>query len=87
MAITVIALNWVDLVCTLIALRRGCVELNPLLRSVVTMVWYKIAIVPLLALWLDSRGTQEARRGLRICVGVYGAVCLWHAVGLWMITG
>lgn len=86
MAITVIALNWLDLACTLWALRRGCAELNPLLRSVVTMVWYKIAIVPLLALWLDSRGTQEARRGLRICVGVYGAVCLWHAVGLWMIT-
>ena len=85
MAITVIALNWLDLACTLWALRRGCAELNPLLRSVVTMVWYKIAIVPLLALWLDSRGTQEARRGLRICVGVYGAVCLWHAVGIWMV--
>ena len=41
--------------------------------------------VPLLALWLDSRGTQEARRGLRICAGVYGAVCVWHAVGIWMM--
>lgn len=86
MAITVIVLNWVDLVCTLIALRRGCVELNPLMRSIITMMWYKGAVVPLSALWLDSRGTQEARRGLRICVGVYGAVCLWHAVGLWAIT-
>lgn len=86
MAITVIALNWLDLACTLWALRRGCAELNPLLRSVVTMVWYKIAIVPLLALWLDSRGTQEARRGLNVCAIVYGAVCLWHAVGLWVIT-
>ena len=84
---TVIGLNWLDLICTLWALRRGCVELKPLLRSVVTMVWYKIAIVPLLALWLDSRGTQEARRGLRICAGVYGAVCLWRAVGRGMITG
>ena len=86
MAITVIALNWVDLVCTLIALRRGCVELNPLMRSVVTMIWYKGAVVPLLALWLDARGTKEAWRGLRICAIVYGAVCLWHAVGLWAIT-
>lgn len=84
---TVIVLNWIDLVVTIAALRIGCAELNPLMRSVVTMIWYKGAIVPLLALWLDSRGTQEARRGLRICVGVYGAVCLWHAVGLWMITG
>lgn len=87
MAFTVIGLNWIDLICTLLALRRGCAELNPMLRSVVTMIWYKGAVVPLLALWLDARGTKEARRGLRICVVVYGAVCLWHAVGLWMITG
>lgn len=83
---TVIGLNWLDLICTLIALRRGCAELNPMLRSVVTMVWYKAAVVPLLTLWLAARGTKEARRGLRICAGVYGAVCLWHAVGLWVIA-
>jgi hypothetical protein len=83
MAITVIALNWVDLVCTLIALRGGGVELNPLMRSVVTMVWYKAAVVPLLVLILAWQGTKEARRGLALCAGVYGAVCVWHAVGLW----
>ena len=82
---TVIGLNWLDLICTLWALRRGCAELNPLMRSVTMMLWYKGAVVPLLALWLDARGTQEARRGLRICAGVYGAVCLWHAVGIWMM--
>ena len=87
MAFTVIGLNFCDLACTLWALRRGCVELNPMLRSVVTMMWYKGAVVPLLTLWLDRRGTREARRGLALCAGVYGAVCLWHAVGLWMITG
>lgn len=87
MAITVIALNWVDLVCTLIALRGGGVELNPLMRSVVTMVWYKAAVVPLLVLILAWQGTKEARRALNVCAIVYGAVCVWHAVGLWMITG
>lgn len=87
MAFTVIGLNWIDLICTLLALRRGCAELNPMLRSVVTMIWYKGAVVPLLALWLNSQGTQEARRGLRICAVVYGMICVWHAVGLWMITG
>lgn len=86
MAITVIALNWLDLICTLWALRRGCVELNPLMRSVPVMLWYKAAAIPALALWLDRRGTREARRGLALCAGVYGAVCLWHAVGLWAIT-
>ena len=87
MAITVIVLNWIDLACTLIALRGGGVELNLLMRSVATMVWYKIAIVPLLVLALAWQGTKEARRALGICAIVYGAVCLWHAVGLWMITG
>ena len=79
MTAAVIVLNWIDLICTLWALRRGCAELNPLLRSVVTMVWYKIAIVPLLVLVLSWQGTKEARRGLRICAIVYGAVCVWHA--------
>ena len=86
MTAAVIGLNFCDLACTLWALRRGCAELNPLLRSVVTMMWYKGAVVPLLAVWLDRRGTREARRGLALCAVVYGAVCLWHAVGLWAIT-
>lgn len=85
MTAAVIVLNWLDLICTLWALWHGCTELNPLLRSIITMILYKGAIVPLLALWLNSRGTQEAQRGLRICAGVYGAVCLWHAVGIWMV--
>ena len=79
---TVIVLNWIDLICTLWALRHGCAELNPLLRSVVTMMWYKGAVVPLRVLALAWQGTKEARLGLRICAGVYGAVCLWHAIGL-----
>ena len=82
MAFTVIGLNWIDLICTLLALRRGCVELNPLMRSVATMIWYKIAIVPLLVLVLSWQGTKEARRALGICTIVYGAICVWHAVGL-----
>nr|DAH39711.1 MAG TPA: hypothetical protein [Caudoviricetes sp.] len=82
MAAAVIGLNWIDLICTLWALRMGCVELNPLMRSVVTMVWYKIAIVPLLVLVLSWQGTKEARRALGICAIVYGAICAWHAIGL-----
>lgn len=85
MAAAVIGLNWIDLICTLWALRGGGVELNPLMRSVVTMVWYKAAVVPLLVLTLAWQGTKEARRGLRICAIVYGAVCVWHAAGIWMV--
>lgn len=82
---TVIVLNWIDLICTLWALRMGCVELNPLMRSVPVMLWHKAFAIPTLVLWLKHCGTREARRGLRICAVVYGAVCLWHAVGLWMM--
>ena len=82
MAAAVIGLNWIDLICTLWALHLGCVELNPLMRSVATMVWYKIAIVPLLVLALAWQGTKEARRALGICAIVYGAVRVWHMIGL-----
>ena len=86
MSIIAYALNLIDLSCTLWALHYGVMEMNPLMQSVTMMLWYKGAVVPLLALWLNERGTKEARRGLRICAGVYGAVCVWHAVGLWVIT-
>ena len=86
MTSAVIGLNFCDLACTLWALRRGCAELNPLMQSVTMMLWYKGVVVPLLALWLNARGAKEARRGLALCAIVYGAVCVWHAVGLWVIT-
>lgn len=85
MTAAVIVLNWIDLICTLWALQHGCMELNLILRSIITMIWYKGIVVPLLALWLDWQGTREARLGLRICAGVYSVICMWHAVGIWMI--
>ena len=85
MAVAVIGLNWLDLICTLWALRLGCVELNPLMQSVTVMLWHKAAAIPALVLWLKHCGTREARWGLALCAGVYGAVCLWHVVGICMI--
>ena len=66
MAAAVIGLNWIDLICTLWALRLGCVELNPLMQSVTVMLWHKAAAIPALVLWLKHCGTREARRGSRI---------------------
>ena len=82
MAAAVIGLNWIDLICTLWALRLGCVELNPLMQSVTVMLWHKAVAIPALVLWLKHCGTREARRGLALCAGVYGAVCVWHMIGL-----
>lgn len=86
MGIIAYALNLIDLSCTLWALRLGCVELNPLMRSVTAMVGYKVIIVGALLWWLSRQRERSARYALYISIAVYGAVCLWHAVGLWAIT-
>ena len=84
MGIIAYALNLIDLSCTLWALRFGCVELNPLMRSVT--VGYKVIIVWVLLRWLSRQRERSARYALYIATVVYGVVCLWHAVGLWAIT-
>lgn len=86
MGIITYALNLIDLSCTLWALRLGCVELNPLMRSVTVMVGYKVIIVWVLLRWLSRQRERSARYALYIATVVYGVVCLWHAVGLWAIT-
>lgn len=84
-AVIAYALNLIDLFCTLWVLRHGAVELNPLMRNVTVMVSYKVVIVGALLWWLSTRREQAARYALYIATAVYGAVCLWHAVGIWMI--
>lgn len=86
MGIIAYALNLIDLSCTLRALRLGCVELNPLMREVAVMVVYKVIIVWVLLWWLSRQRERSAQYALYIATAVYGAVCLWHAVGLWAIT-
>lgn len=84
-AVIAYALNLIDLFCTLWALRHGAVELNPLMRSVPVMVGYKVVIVWGLLWWLSTRRERAARYALYVAASIYGAVCLWHAVGIWMI--
>lgn len=83
---TVYLLNLLDLICTLWALRHGVIEMNPLMRSVTVMVVYKVIIVGALLWWLSARRERAARYALCAAAAIYGAVCLWHAVGLWAIT-
>lgn len=82
MSVISYALNLTDLLCTLWALRHGAVELNPLMRSVTVMVVYKVIIVGVLLWWLSRQRERSARYALYIATAVYGAVCVWHAVGL-----
>ena len=79
-------LNLLDLFCTLWALRHGAVELNPLMQSIPLMVGYKVIIVWALLRWLSHQREQAARYALCVAPVVYGAVCLWHAIGLLVLT-
>lgn len=79
-------LNLLDLFCTLWALRHGAVELNPLMQSIPLMVGYKVIIVWALLRWLSHQREQAARYALCVATVVYGAVCLWHAIGLLVLT-
>ena len=75
-------LNLIDLSCTLWALRRGAVELNPLMRSVTVMVGYKVVIVGALLWWLSRQRERAARYALYVAAVVYGAVDVYHMINI-----
>ena len=75
-------LNLIDLALTLHALRHGAMELNPLMRCVSVMVFYKIVVVGVFCWWLRKQGGRLARWGLTAATIAYGAVNLWHIINL-----
>ena len=75
-------LNLLDLFCTLWALRHGAVELNPLMRSVLFMVCYKVGAVWALLWWLSTRRERSARYALYAAAAVYGAVDVYHIINI-----
>ena len=81
------ALNLIDLACTLMALRIGATELNPLMASVPVMVVYKLVVVGLLAAWLSRRREKLARIGLRLCTMADTILACYHVICLLLIGG
>ena len=75
-------LNLLDLFCTLWALRRGAVELNPLMQEATVMVGYKVIIVGVLLWWLSTRRERAARCALYVAAVVYGAVDVYHIINI-----
>ena len=75
-------LNLFDLACTLAALSRGAVELNPLMQNVTVMVCYKVVIVWALLWWLSTRRERAARYALYVATVVYGAVDVYHIINI-----
>lgn len=81
-AVIAYALNLIDLSCTLWALHGGAVELNPLMRSVTVMMFYKVVIVWALLWWLSTRRERAARYALYVAAVIYGAVDVWHMINI-----
>jgi len=79
---TAYALNILDLLFTLHAIRHGAVEGNPLMRDVPFMVFYKTIVIGVLMWWLQSRRGKVARAGGKAIAAVYAAVDLWHVVNI-----
>ena len=70
---TLYLLNILDLLFTLHAVNNGGVELNPAMRCVPFMVFYKTIVVGVLCWWLRSETTA-----MRLLTAVYAAVNAWH---------
>lgn len=81
-AVIAYALNLIDLSCTLWALHGGAVELNPLMRSVTVMMFYKVIIVGVLLWWLSRQRERAARYALYVATVVYGAVDVYHIINI-----
>nr|DAR58147.1 MAG TPA: hypothetical protein [Caudoviricetes sp.] len=81
-AVIAYALNLIDLFCTLWALHGGAVELNPLMRSVTVMMFYKVVIVWALLWWLSTRRERAARYALYVAAVIYGAVDVYHMINI-----
>ena len=79
---TTYLLNLLDLALTLHSMSHGAVELNPLMRTIPVMVFFKMFVVGVLCLFLDSRPEPLARWGFRIGTVVYAAVNVWHIVNI-----
>ena len=76
------ALNILDLLFTLHALSHGAEEMNPFMRNVPFMVFYKTIVVGALCWWLRKRKVN-----LLPLTAVYAAVNAWHIINLFYMTG
>lgn len=84
-AVTTYFLSLLDLMQTHYMLSIGVEELNPLFQNMPWAIFYKVIIVGLLLLFLASRTEPIAKWGIRLCMGVYIGINIWHMVGAVMI--
>ena len=77
-----VAVNILDALLTLYALRQGATEVNPLMRAAmrvmppaVALVAVKGAYIVAVAVWL-----ADVAPWLPLLTGVFAAICAWNAV-------
>lgn len=78
-------LNLFDLCCTLHAVSRGVMELNPLMRNIPFMVAWKVLGIGFFCWVLNhfaKGGNMVARWGMRICTAAFVVVNAWHIANL-----
>lgn len=79
---TAYLLNLFDLACTLYVLDKGVEELNPLMRNVPFMIFYKVIVMYWMLVWLAGRKEKVARYGMKVITAVYGSLAVWHFAGI-----
>ena len=84
-AMTTYCLSILDLTFTHYWLSIGVEELNPLFQNVPWSIFYKVVIIGLLLWFLASRTEPIAKWGIRLCMGVYIGINIWHLVGAVLI--
>lgn len=77
-----VAVNILDALLTLYALRQGATEVNPLMRAAMRMMPPAVALVAVkgayivaVAVWL-----ADVAPWLPLLTGVFAAICAWNAV-------
>ncbi len=84
-----VAVNILDALLTLYALRQGATEVNPLMRAAmrvmppaVALVAVKGAYIVAVAVWM-----ADVAPWLPLLTGVFAGVCAWNAVQILRLRG
>lgn len=84
-----VAVNILDALLTLYALRQGATEVNPLMRAAMRMMPPAVALVAVkgafivaVAVWL-----ADVAPWLPLLTGVFAGVCAWNAVQIVRLRG
>ena len=84
-----VAVNIIDALLTLYALRQGATEVNPLMRAAMRMMPPAVALVAVkgayivaVAVWL-----ADVAPWLPLLTGVFAGVCAWNAAQIVRLRG